>query len=128
MTKRMGGLGKLSDFGKTKQPQSKTEAEPSGESPITESAIEAIPQQGESKPKQKDEKIVTVNIKITQSQQEWLSDTARDVRGNNSAPVPPNERMFPQHLIGVAIDLLESSDIDWSQIKNAQDLRETLKL
>jgi hypothetical protein len=129
MAKRMGGMGKLSDFGKTNQPQPKSEAELFDESSTTEPAIEVIPQpQLDSQPKQKEEKLVTVNIKITQSQQEWLSDTARDIRGNNSAPVPPNERVFPQHLIGVAIDLLESSGIDWSQIKNVQELREALKL
>jgi hypothetical protein len=130
MAKRMGGLGKLSDFGKTNQPQPQVEAEVTEVSTQSQPAIEATPQlpQTTDKPKQVEEKLVTVNIKITRSQQEWLSDTARDIRGNNPDPVPPNERVFPQHLIGVAIDLLESSDIDWSRIKNIQDLRKGLKL
>ncbi len=130
MAKRMGGLGKLSDFSKTNQPQPQVEAEVTEVSTQSQPAIEATPQlpQTVDNPKQVEEKLVTVNIKITRSQQEWLSDTARDIRGNNPDPVPPNERVFPQHLIGVAIDLLESSDIDWSRIKNIQDLRKDLKL
>jgi hypothetical protein len=130
MPKRMGGLGKLSDFGKTNQPQSQIEAKETEVSTEPQAPIEAAPQaqQNTDKPQQSEEKLVTVNIKITRSQQEWLSNTARDIRGNNSDPVPPSERVFPQHLIGVAIDLLESSDIDWNQIKNTEDLRKALKV
>jgi len=126
MTKRMGGMGKLSDFGKTSQPQPAPETEPIEKEPTPAPVIVAIAATPQSKPKQ--EKLVTLNIKIAQTQQEWLADTARDVRGNNPDPVPPAERVFPQHLIGVAIALLESSDVDWSQIKNTQDLRAALKL
>lgn len=138
MTKRMGGMGKISDFSKTNQPEHKAEAEPKPSEeiptiqpppePPTTPAIAAAAPPPKSKPKPKKEKLVTLNIKIAQIQQEWLADTARDIRGNNSDPVPPADRVFPQHLIGVAIDLLESSDIDWSQIKNAQDLRAALRL
>jgi len=126
MTKRMGGMGKLSDFGKTSQPQPAPETEPIEKEPTPAPVIVAIAATPQSKPKQ--EKLVTLNIKIAQTQQEWLADTARDVRGNNTDPVPPNERVFPQHLIGIAISLLESSEVDWSQIKNTQDLRAALKL
>jgi len=130
MPKRMGGLGNLRDFGKTNQPQSQIEAKKPEVSTEPQAPIEAAPhpQQITDKPQQSEEKLVTVNIKITRSQQEWLSNTARDIRGNNSDPVPPNERVFPQHLIGVAIDLLESSGIDWNQIKNAEDLRKALNV
>jgi len=126
MTKRMGGMGKLSDFGKTSQPQPAPETEPIEKEPTPAPVIVAIAATPQSKPKQ--EKLVTLNIKIAQTQQEWLADTARDVRGNNTDPVPPNERVFPQHLIGIAISLLESSEVDWNQIKNTQDLRAALKL
>lgn len=74
------------------------------------------------------EKPVAINIKITRTQHEWLTDTARTVRDNNTEPVPPGERVYPQHLIGVAIELLQSIDVDWSQVKNADDLKELLNL
>ncbi|NJO93937.1 MAG: hypothetical protein HC820_05480 [Hydrococcus sp. RM1_1_31] len=76
----------------------------------------------------KDEKPVTVNIKITKGQKDWLAETASLVRENNTEPVPPPERVYPQHLIGVAIELLRSQDIDWNQVKNIEDLREQLNL
>jgi hypothetical protein len=128
---RMGGLGKLSDFGKTAKAQSQAEPvvveEPKTEevsSPPPEPTTQPVPQ------KQSDDKgkLVPINIKITRRQHEWLNDTARTVRENNSEPVPPNERVFPQHLIGVAIDLLQASDVDWSQVKNVEELRKVLNL
>jgi len=132
MTKRMGGMGRLSDFGKTSQPQAEAEAEPPDQSPtvktVSEPKIAAVSTpQPNPKLKQRGN-LVTLNIKIAQSQQEWLADMARNIRGNNSEPVLPGERVYPQHLIGVAIDLLESSGIDWDQIKNVHDLREVLKI
>jgi hypothetical protein len=71
---------------------------------------------------------VNINIKITRAQQSWLSETARRVRDNNNTPVAPSARVFPQHLIGAAIDLLQDTEIDWSQVKNTDDLRQQLKL
>jgi hypothetical protein len=50
------------------------------------------------------------------------------VRENNLEPVPPSERVFPQHLIGVAIDLLSKTDVDWSQVRNVEELRKWLNL
>ncbi|MGG6297816.1 hypothetical protein ACQ4M4_25770 [Leptolyngbya sp. AN02str] len=78
-----------------------------------------------AKPPQSD-KLVTVNIKIQKSQQQWLSDTAQQVRDNNDEPVPPAERVYPQHLIGVAIALLQSADVDWEKVKNADELKAVL--
>ena len=72
--------------------------------------------------------LVTVNIKIRKNQKEWLANTASTVRDNNLDPVPPAERVYPQHLIGVAIDLLQNIDIDWDQVKNVEELREQLKI
>lgn len=114
--KRMGSLGKLSDFGRTNQPQK-----------VVQAQIETKSSQ-DSASENPLEKLATVNIKIAQSQQEWLSATAKTVRGNNTAPVPPNERVFPQHLISVAIDLLKESQVDWEQIKNLDDLRQVIRL
>ncbi len=73
-------------------------------------------------------KLVNINIKVNKSQKDWLTDKAFEVRENNDDPVPPKERVYPQHLIGVAIALLQSQDIDWSEIKNEQQLRELLNL
>ena len=81
-----------------------------------------------SKRKKVAEKLVTVNIKIREDQKKWLADTASQVRDNNSSPVPPAERVYPQHLIGVAIDLLQNVDIDWGQIKNVNELKARLNL
>lgn len=111
---RMGGLGRLSDFGKTSQP----------EPALTAESIS----QPDAKVKAAQDKLVTINIKVTRSQHNWLSDTARIVRDNNDTPVTPSERVFPQHLIGIAIDLLQQSDVDWSQVRNVGDLRQKLKL
>jgi hypothetical protein len=74
------------------------------------------------------EKLVTINIKITKAQKDWLADTASLVRDNNSEPVPPSERVYPQHLIGVAIEFLQAAEADWQQVRNVQDLREQLNL
>ena len=122
----MGGLGKLSDFGKTSKPQQQEKPTPSPEI-IDQSHAIAKPTV-EQKQQRELEKLVNINIKITRAQQQWLADTARQVRDNNDAPVAPQDRVFPQHLIGVAIDLLQDTDIDWSQIKNVEDLRQALKL
>lgn len=51
---------------------------------------------------------------------------ARIVRANNTEPVPANERVYPQHLLSTAAKLLLNSDIDWSQIKNIDDLEQQL--
>lgn len=74
------------------------------------------------------EELVTVNIKIRKDQKAWLTDTASTVRNNNSEPVPPSERVYPQHLIGVAIDFLKAADIDWNKVNNVEELRAQLNL
>lgn len=128
--KRMAGM-KLSDFGghsASVQPEPVPEnVEPS---PAETSAIESkeptkAPKRRTAK---KEEPFVTVNIKIRKSQQDWLADTAFQVRQNNETPVPASERVYPQHLIQTAIDLLKASDVDWEQVKNVEDLRQLLKL
>lgn len=69
-----------------------------------------------------------MNIKILESQQEWLADTAKQVRQNNDTPVPANDRVYPQHLIQTAIDLLQSAEVDWQQVKNVEELKKVLNL
>ncbi|MGL4497474.1 MAG: hypothetical protein ACRCU2_00300 [Planktothrix sp.] len=71
---------------------------------------------------------VTLNIKISRRQKDWLSETAQTIRDNNEDPVAPADRVYPQHLIQVAIDLLKSNDVDWSKIRNVEELRGHLKL
>lgn len=155
--KKLGGLGKLSQFSGIKSTEPTELKEEEKNLIDSESVNEKIPVIDETvdtqisnehlvinnslkekqptkqtvtkKPKQSiKDKPVTINIKITKSQKDWLSDTASMVRDNNSEPVPPSERVYPQHLIGVAIALLQSADIDWSQIKNEKELRELLNL
>lgn len=125
----MGGLGKLSDFGKTSLPQPEKESEPTESTESKErgrsTELKASPTDGQQPAT---EKLVTINIKITRAAQSWLTETARTVRDNNDTPVAPSERVFPQHLIGVAIDLLHHSAIDWSTVRNIEDLRQQLRL
>lgn len=126
--KRMGGL-KLTDFG-GKQPSTVDRApaklEPSVQTPPARTKGGKPAPQAEKPVTQ--EKLVTVNIKITHSQQEWLADTAKQIRGNNSTPVPPGDRVYPQHLIQVAVDLLQNSGLDWTEIRNVEELKKLLSL
>lgn len=126
--KKLGGLGKLSQFSGIKptepvidvEPEPKEEAVPiaiASQTPVTHVVVSP-----------NTEKLVSINIKISKAQKDWLGTVASQVRDNNSEPVPPNERVYPQHLIGVAIDLLKAADLDWSQIKNIEDLEEALNL
>ena len=77
---------------------------------------------------QNQERLVTVNVKITKAQKDWLAETASQVRDNNLEPVPPALRVYPQHLIGVAIDLLQAAEVDWDKVKSIGDLREQLNI
>lgn len=118
--KKMGSLGRLSQFSGIKR----QEEDPAVlQSAAVEPNVEEVPPV--SPPK---EKLATINTKITRAQQQWLTDTARTVRENNSDPVPPSERVFPQHLIGVAVELLQKAEVDWSQVRNLEELRNQLNL
>lgn len=123
--KKMGSLGKLSQFSGIKR----QEEESATSSELTPSAsVEPPVEEASQLPSLPKEKLVVVNIKITRAQQEWLTNTARTVRENNLEPVPPSLRVFPQHLIGVAIDLLSKAEVDWSQVQNIEDLRHWLNI
>jgi hypothetical protein len=117
--KKMGGLGKLSQFSGIRREE---------EVRSQESEVESQNQETHSTPIPNPSKLVTVNIKVPKSQRDWLTETASQVRDNNSEPVPSKERVYPQHLIGVAIELLRAQDVDWSQVKNVEYLREQLNL
>lgn len=127
--KRLGGLGKLSDFGRSTPTAPTTplprELEPTQIEPEADSFLSEP--EAQKKP-QKAEKQVTINIKIAREQQEWLANTARQVRDNNIDPVPSIDRCYPQHLIQVAIDLLTTAPVDWTEVRTAEDLRKRLNL
>jgi hypothetical protein len=140
---RMGGM-KLGNFSGIKKPtteptkplelESEVKAEPEVKETEIKPAKSAKSAKSEAKLvkktkiKQKKEELVTVNIKIRKDQKEWLTDTASAVRNNNTDPVPPSERVYPQHLIGVAIDLLQNMNVDWDEVKNVEELKEQLNL
>ncbi|BAZ47287.1 hypothetical protein NIES4102_43330 (plasmid) [Chondrocystis sp. NIES-4102] len=150
--KRMGGmsLGNFSGIKKSKseaakQPEpeaTESEVKQTESKPVKTAESEAKVVTGDTrtrgdlasralkktKTKQKKEQLVTVNIKIRKSQKEWLTNTASTVRDNNTEPVPPSERVYPQHLIGVALDLLQNVDVDWNKVKNVEELREHFNL
>ena len=119
-TRRMGGMNKLSDFGRSQEVVTFTAEEP------------ALIETGKKLPvkviKNTAEKSVSVNIKVPASQQKWLADTAQQVRGNNDSAVAAADRVFPQHLIQVAIDLLRDQGIDWTEVKNVAELRDSLNI
>ena len=146
MNDRMKGM-KLGSFSGIKKPQAEPTPPPEPETettsetkPAPETKAKAEAKKTDPKPakttkskakvgkKNRAKELVTVNIKIRKDQKEWLTDTASTVRNNNSDPVPPSERVYPQHLIGVAIDFLEAAGIDWEKVKNVEELREQLNL
>jgi hypothetical protein len=137
MSDRMKGmkLGNFSGIKKTpteptKPPESEPEvkAEPEAEKTETKPVKTTESEAKVGKKNQAKEQLVTVNIKIRKDQKEWLTDTASTVRDNNTDPVAPNERVYPQHLIGVAIDFLEAAGVDWGEVRNLEELREQLNL
>lgn len=130
-SKKMGKMTSLSKLSGIKSKSTDTTEASTPEPPVKKSEVtEDKPEKTKakvSKKKKIQNKTVTVNIKIREDQKKWLADTASQVRNNNSEPVPPAERVYPQHLIGVAIDLLQSVDVDWGEIKNVE-LRKHLNL
>jgi hypothetical protein len=130
--KRMGGM-KLGNFSGIKKTQAEPAPEVNAESEVKPTETEPVKTAKseaklvrKTKIKQKKEQLVTVNIKIRKNQKEWLTDTASTVRDNNTDPVAPSERVYPQHLIGVAIDFLEAAGIDWGEVRNVEELRQFL--
>lgn len=116
--KRMGGMSKLSDFGRSQDMAENIETTP----------IKTVKKTSSQASKASAEKSVSVNIKVPSSQQKWLADTAQQIRNNNDLAVAAADRVFPQHLIQVAIDLLKAQGVDWQEIKNVSELRDSLNI
>ncbi len=116
--KRMGSMNKLSDFGRSQKIVKAPEIKPSKKVSKSSAKIVAV----------SPEKLVSVNIKVPNSQQKWLADTAQQIRGNNDSAVAAADRVFPQHLIQVSIDLLKAQGIDWTEVKNISELRDFLNI
>lgn len=126
---RMKGMS-LGSFSGIKKPQSKSTNQSKSVQEF-ETQSETIKSKSKAKVDNKTkvkEKLFPVNIKIREDQKEWLTKTASTVRSNNAEAVPASKRVYPQHLIGVAIDFLDSAEVDWEQIRNVEELREQLNL
>ena len=68
-----------------------------------------------------------INIDIGERRHNRLNELAAQIRANNADPVAPSERMYPIHLIQIAIDfLLDGFEIDWDKIQKPDDLRKVL--
>ena len=81
------------------------------------------PQKGKVKP----DRPKKINIDIGESRHNRLNELAAQIRANNADPVAPSERMYPIHLIQIAIDfLLDGFEIDWDKIQKPDDLRKVL--
>jgi hypothetical protein len=124
---RMGNM-KLNDFSTSPpsqvDPESMISTAPAQVATPAPTAAPAQTQLPASIPPSLKEKVVTMNIKIPADLHEWLTETARAIRDNNAEAVPAGERVFPQHLIVAALKHLQSSDVDWQQIKTVQDLNQ----
>lgn len=80
-----------------------------------------------AKEKAKTDRPKKVNIDIGESRHNRLNEIAAQIRASNTDPVAPSDRMYPIHLIQIAIDfLLDGLEIDWNEIKKPEDLREVL--
>jgi len=127
--KRMGGM-KLGQFGGVNNqaaPEGDLKPSPVLENPDTGLETAAKTPKAQTRRRSK-EALSTLNIKVPRSQQRWLQDTAQQVRDNNTEAVPPDQRVYPQHLIQAAIALLQAQDLDWRAIHNMDDLKKTLNL
>lgn len=80
-----------------------------------------------SKTKTKVDRPKKINIDIGERRHNRLNEIAAEIRASNTEPVAPSERMYPIHLIQIAIDcLVDDLAVDWSEIHKPQDLRDYL--
>ena len=100
----------------------------SGLTRTTSQTTEPPKQKATRQKKTKTEELVTVNIKIPKTSKQWLAEQSQQVRDNNSEPVPPKERVYPQHLINLGIKMLQNADINWSKVQNIEEIEEQLNL
>lgn len=98
--KRMSHMS-LASFGQTTEPEVKPKAKAKVKKP---------------------ERMATINIQITRTQQRWLQDIAQQIRDNNTDPVAGPDRVYPVHLIQAAIERLRTAEIDWNTVKNIADI------
>lgn len=75
---------------------------------------------------EQDEATASINIKISRQQQEWLTTTAKTIRNNNQQPTCPHERIYPQHLIAIAVDELQNANIRWHWVGNVEEIQQRL--
>lgn len=121
---KMNGMVSLSQFSafNSSVPSETEEPTATADAPKTK-----VAKTGSSAKKSK-EKPVSMVIELTRDQQQWLSETAQTIRDNNINPVPAGERVFPRHLISVAVDLLHCSDVELDGVLTVEDLRKKLGL
>lgn len=76
--------------------------------------------------KPKSDRPKKINIDIGETRHNRLNELAAQIRSNNDTPVAPAERMYPIHLIQMAIDHLLELDIDWKEVRKPDDLKVAL--
>lgn len=75
---------------------------------------------------EQDEATANINIKINQQQQEWLTATAKTIRNSNQHPTCPHERIYPQHLIAIAVEQLQNANVRWHRVGNVNEIQQRL--
>lgn len=89
--------------------------------------VSQLDQPSPAKGKAKTNRPKKINIDIGEIRHNRLNELAAQIRANNTDPVAPSERMYPIHLIQIAIDfLLDGLEIDWDEIQKPEDLRKVL--
>ncbi|WP_218080876.1 hypothetical protein [Anthocerotibacter panamensis] len=80
------------------------------------------------KPPLKKPRKKTIQTELSLEHHRWLVETAEQIRSNSTEPTPPDQRCYPQHLISVAIDMLQASGLDWTRVQGVKNLRKQLGL
>ena len=75
---------------------------------------------------EQDEATANINIKINHQQQEWLTATAKTIRNSNQHPTCPHERIYPQHLIAIAVEQLQNANVRWHKVGNVNEIQQRL--
>jgi hypothetical protein len=75
---------------------------------------------------EQDEPPANINIKISRQQQEWLTTTAKTIRNGNQQPTYPSDRIYPQHLIAIAVAELQNAEIKWHRVENVSEIQKRL--
>jgi hypothetical protein len=75
---------------------------------------------------EQDEATANINIKVSRQQQEWLTTTAKTIRNSNQNPTCPHERIYPQHLIAIAVEQLQNANVRWHKVGNVDEIQQRL--